>query len=379
MLLGSMLQLVCSTVLHLHRYYAALAYFTLYRGKLDVCPHFSNDRAAQIHIFSIAATLQLLKTKHYRAPSLLHDIQANLSNVSIPGTGLSASIFFANQFTAWAFFLVIYPAVCLAASLREAYQAGTSSLVPPAFKRYLLDSQSTWFGIWRLNCIVVAFHEAVTDCHQYALEDKGTFLLQGQQRGIPVTPFMETQGIVVKHKHIEGGMGLHIYRSFTEGGDWIIQAKLSNSEFVASLLPADAPLSTFRVITASRHWLQQQQLLSPKSQLRRSSQEATSTAASTRHSHGPGLHSSPRSRSVDAPDPAACQVLTVVFRAGRAGASTDHNSVCFDVDVATGVLGPGRTNQHWYRIGAQHVGRIDPAATKVWTKHPDCGAQVTGV
>lgn len=46
-------------------------------------------------------------------------------------------------------------------------------------------------------------------------------------------------------------------RNFTQGGDWIIQKALSNSAELASLLPADAPLSTLRVVTASIAWLEQ--------------------------------------------------------------------------------------------------------------------------
>jgi hypothetical protein len=43
-----------------------------------------------------------------------------------------------------------------------------------------------------------------------------------------------------------------------QGGDWILQERMTNSKFIASLLPEDAPLSTLRVITGSRRWLMQQ-------------------------------------------------------------------------------------------------------------------------
>jgi hypothetical protein len=41
------------------------------------------------------------------------------------------------------------------------------------------------------------------------------------------------------------------YRNATAGGDWIIQEKLANSAELDALLPDNAPLSTFRVITGS--------------------------------------------------------------------------------------------------------------------------------
>jgi hypothetical protein len=37
----------------------------------------------------------------------------------------------------------------------------------------------------------------------------------------------------------------------TIGGDWIIQEKLANADWLNELLPENAPLSTLRIITAS--------------------------------------------------------------------------------------------------------------------------------
>lgn len=48
-------------------------------------------------------------------------------------------------------------------------------------------------------------------------------------------------------------MGLHFFKNATAGGDWIIQERLDNDAFVNSLLPDNAPLSTMRVISASRY------------------------------------------------------------------------------------------------------------------------------
>ena len=50
----------------------------------------------------------------------------------------------------------------------------------------------------------------------------------------------------------QGGMGLYFFKNATAGGDWIIQERLDNDAFVSSLLPDNAPLSTMRVISASR-------------------------------------------------------------------------------------------------------------------------------
>ena len=69
-----------------------------------------------------------------------------------------------------------------------------------------------------------------------------------------------------------------------------------------------------------------------------------------------------------------------MFRAGRVGASTDHDSILFDMDLATGEILKGTTNMHWYQLGPKKI------LTTPWlclnhsiTKHPDSGAQITGL
>ena len=84
------------------------------------------------------------------------------------------------------------------------------------------------------------------------MENKWEFLEKGQDMRVPVSPILDLPGICVKHKNEEGGLGIHFYRNAMEGGDWIIQKVISNSDFVQSLLPSNAPLSTFRILTQSR-------------------------------------------------------------------------------------------------------------------------------
>lgn len=160
---------------------------------------------------------------------------------------------------------------------------------------------------------------------------------------VPVSPWIDAEAIVVKDKNEEGGMGIHFFKNAVHGGDWIIQPKLSNGPDLAHMLPENAPLSTLRVITASRGGLR---------------------------SSG-GLPGSPRREDVSA--------LSCVFRAGRAKAETDHNSILFDVDLKTGRILKGTTNMHWYQLGASKI------ATTPWicfdhsiTEHPDTGVPVTG-
>eukprot|EP00611_Tribonema_gayanum_P012934 TRINITY_DN2364_c0_g1_i5.p1 TRINITY_DN2364_c0_g1~~TRINITY_DN2364_c0_g1_i5.p1 ORF type:complete len:219 (-),score=78.11 TRINITY_DN2364_c0_g1_i5:111-767(-) len=135
-------------------------------------------------------------------------------------------------------------------------------------------------------------------------------------------------------------MGIFFYKNAVVDGDWIIQERLYNDAFVAGLLPESAPLSTMRVITGSRWWLDKQ-----------------------------------AGRAAGAE---SIKALSSVFRAGMAGASTDHSSILFDVDSKTGTIGKGTTNNHWYKLGPQSVMTCPWLSTHDTTHHPDNHQQVTG-
>lgn len=135
-------------------------------------------------------------------------------------------------------------------------------------------------------------------------------------------------------------MGIHFYKNAIAGGDWIIQETISNSKWLSNLLPPSAPLSTFRVITQSRSSINLEKL--------------------------------PKLEDVTA--------LSCVFRAGRAGAATDHDSILFDVDVKTGLIRGGTTNAHWYRLGLHEIlpGRCPWRSHHDYKLHPDGDIPVTG-
>lgn len=209
---------------------------------------------------------------------------------------------------------------------------------------------------WRLNCVLVGLHSLLNGgdvADEYAMENKWTFLQEGEARGVPVSPFLAApEALVVKHKNEEGGLGIYFYRNATFGGDWILQERLHNSDWVQRLLPSDAPLSTFRVITCSR--------------------ASYRAAAGSTNGGGRGPAVQPQAGDIE--------TLSVVFRAGRKGALTDHDSILFDVDKRTGEIRRGTTNANWYQLGLARALRCpwrSPAHDV--TVHPDApDAAVTG-
>jgi len=256
--------------------------------------------------------------------------------------------------------LAAYPAVSLLAAAHECWvgrkrkggagEEEEEEVVVPSNSSSALSREyavrllapDDWFSYWRLNCVVVGLHAVLNDTPvDYDMENKWTFLEEGAKRGVPVSPFLQTPGIVVKHRNEEGGLGIYFYKNATVGGDWIIQERIENSAWVSSLLPDGAPLSTFRVLTCSRAAID----MSEKK---------------------------PQASDVTA--------LSCVFRAGRAGAATDHDSILFDVDVASGVIKGGTTNAHWYRLGLGQAlpGRCPWRSSHSYRTHPDGDIPVAG-
>lgn len=184
------------------------------------------------------------------------------------------------------------------------------------------------------------YHALKTADPGYALEDKMEFLEACEREGVPGSPFLRAPKFIVKHRNEEGGLGLQTFTNAACGGEWIIQHALSNSATIARLLPKVAPLSTFRLVSASRGCL----LDDPK-----------------------------RASAED------IKVLSACFRAGREGASTDHSCIMFDVDLSRGVICKGTSNSHWYQLGITKAHR-SPWATEGHTiyAHPDTGRAVAG-
>lgn len=74
------------------------------------------------------------------------------------------------------------------------------------------------------------------------------------------------------------------------------------------------------------------------------------------------------------------EALSCVFRAGRKGASTDHSSILFDVDIASGTIKEGSTNAHWYALGPRAPLTTPWRSVYSTDVHPDApDRRVTGL
>jgi hypothetical protein len=339
-------------------YVVALVDFVFQGTKYDDSKYFKDDKWAKVNIFSLSLIMKMWGKPHYRSSSFQQDMLDNLRNVAIPGTGIPLSIFACNWWVCLFFLIAINPVVCLLGAVNKARYLKVSlskkvDVIMSLYVEHLLHPND-WFSFWRLNCRLASYHSMLTKSTHYSMEDKWTFLLEGEKIGVPVSPFeTDMEVMVVKDKNVEGGMGIHFFKNAVFGGDWILQPKMANDAWLLDLLPDNAPLSTMRVITASTWFLQQQ------------------GANEDGHSSDGEGAADEASRYVTA--------LSSVLRLGRANAATDHSSVLFDVDIATGVIRGGLSNAQWYRLGLAQArpGGCPWLPPDVRAQFPESGERVT--
>jgi hypothetical protein len=324
-------------------FYGSFWYYWVRKGSYASCPFFSDDLHAKTYVYSIALLNPLWSQPHYRHPSFYVDLVKNLRNVAIPGTGIPLSVISYSRLILFPFLLFVYPVLCAIGAFLEldavyaSKQGGFIERFLRTFNQIVVSPQN-WFAFWRVNCHIVSLHSLKTDSPGYRMENKWDFLIDAEKENIAVTPYLKAPAsLVIKDRNEEGGMGIYMFKNAVAGGDWIIQEKLDNSPFISKLLPTVAPLSTFRIITASRHGL-----------------------------------------SNNAAGEEGVKSLSCVFRAGLEGASTDHKSIMFDVDMETGKILKGSTTTHWYRVGLHHAFRGTMSVGHDITNHPDTGVPITG-
>jgi hypothetical protein len=305
-------------------------------GSYADCPHFADSVDARVHLRSLALINEIWHSPHYRNDTFGVDMAKNLRNVAVPGTGIPLSVLCFSSTVFKLVLLVVYPLVALASAIIRRKPEASAVDVCQSFIDHLVRP-TDWFSLWRLNCRLASYHALTTKDAGYRMEDKWTFIKESLDNGTPVSPIMDIPSIVCKDRNEEGGMGIHFFKNVVEGGDWIIQKALKNSSFLSTLLPEKAPLSTIRIVTGS----------------------TKSFAAST--------------------DTKPIKALSCVFRAGRAGAATDHDAILFDVDLKSGLIKQGSINKEWYKLGVEHLNPYNRPDVSVFTEHPDCGKKVTGV
>jgi hypothetical protein len=329
----------------LFRYWGAMYYFWTGGSYADVPDSLGLSKFGRAHLYSLASVPWLMNQPHYRTGTFQEDMVTNLRNVVLPTGiyGVPLSVCAVSSTCAVLTILVLIPFAAFLGSLWRKWH-GLEESATECFTRSLLAPKD-WLQLWRLNCRLASMTALATQSTDFELEDKWTFIQACQEKGLPVTPVLDWPvTLVAKDANEEGGMGIHVLKNVVHGGNWILQEKLDNCSAVNELLPKNAPLSTLRVVTGSRGALQ----------------SLGANGASDQ--------------------PPKAQSLCTVWRAGRAGASTDHSCVMVDVPNACGneMLGTGSSSAHWYAKGWKSLRMPLSTADGAISEHPDTGAMLEG-
>ena len=199
--------------------------------------------------------------------------------------------------------LVIYPMFIFIYSIVN-YLYNRVNIIKTYNKQLLCPD--SWFCIWRINSTLIQYFYTKTLSTNLKYENKKLFLLEANKLNIPISSY-KNDDYIIKNINIEGGLGIKLYKNAFNNGEWIIQKKLTNNDFISSLLSDNAPLSTIRVVTLY-------------------------------------------DKEYD-----CYYTLSAVFRAGINNSITDHNSILYNINIDTGEIEDGVSNNYWYKIGFKNI------------------------
>lgn len=285
-------------------YYKSIFFF-LNKDKFIDCPYLQK-KEHQLFIYTLSLIPKLWNKKHYRNPTLQKDLLQNLSNVILPGTNIYLSFFVKFKFFYYIFIFYLYPLYTLIYSIYT-FSSFYDNLFFP----------DEWITYWQINSIVSTLHYYNTKDKAYKLENKFKFLQEAEKINLPVTPSIKSD-IILKDKNMEGGLGINVIRNAFNNGNIVIQKLMYNNDYIKKLLPKNAALSTFRVVT-----------INYKNRI---------------------------------------SVLTSVWRAAMQNTITDHSNIMFNIDNNNN-FDIGVTNDNWYskfKINKNYY-RVHPESNKLIT------------
>ena len=195
-------------------YWRGLAFY-LNDGAYNASPVFKDDARRRAYLYSLSLIIYLWDKPHYRSGTFQQDTAKNLRNVALPGTGIPLSWFAVNKAVMAALLFVGLPLVALVYAVVLTSKRSLSTIAAK-YGQLLLEPEE-WFFYWRLNCRLASYHALLTSAKGYAMEDKWSFLLEAETQHVPISPFLKMDGLVVKDRNEEGGMGISFFKNATNG------------------------------------------------------------------------------------------------------------------------------------------------------------------
>ena len=296
-------------------YYTIFEYIFLKKGYNNI-KFFKNEIEQKIMLYTFCSIYNNFNNKHYRIDTYGKDIYNNCKDLVFPSTNIPLNIVFLNKYTL-IIYMLIHPIVILLINIIQYFRRNIKFI--ESYKNMLFVNN--WFGYWRVNCNINFLYYLSTFDKDLKYEDKYLFIKKCMENHINISPLIDIDEVFIKHKYIEGGQSCFKFKNVLKGGNWIIQEKFENSEFVKNLLPNNAPLSTIRIVSLSNN------------------------------------------NNID--------IISSVFRAGLNNSKTDHNSILFDICIDSGKLLYGKSNNNWYKNRKIQKNIL-------FSKHPETNKTIEG-
>lgn len=298
----------------LYSYWSCLLYFTK-GGNYVACNSFRNNKHTKSYIYSLSLLIRLWNTQHFRGTTFNEDMKQQLRSTAIPGTGIPLSILFYSKTFLYIFIFIIIPILqgiitffTSLSNLSKFHKTFTNQLLYP----------SDWCSIWIINSTLSVYHYNVVNVPGYNLESKWIFLKCASHSGFSVSPWKRIRGISVNK--LNGYSSLYQsqeqFKSANSGGNWIIQDKMQNHDCLKKLLPADYPITSFRIVT-SWNWIQ----IEPE-------------------------------EIEDEDDIKHIEPITCVW---KVASQKQKHPLLFPIDMQSGEIQKGTSNYHWHQIGLRKI------------------------
>ena len=223
-------------------YYRSILFFAR-GGKFNECPCFKNDHHAKVHTYSLGS---VLSSWGKSTSALRKEFGGHLY---LPWVPVPVSFWLSYKWLFYVFVMAVYPLYCLLVACNENRLKNLTG-IPSHFQQNLLNP-SHWMALWWTNYICC--NDMVPkDCKSLALLKQNTLLAAAEESNLPTIKCIEGD-VVVKNANVEGGMGIHFFKSEKYGGNCVIQCTPELHESLKDLLPLEChnPPPRFHVVTVS--------------------------------------------------------------------------------------------------------------------------------
>ena len=212
---------IANSIFVLFDYYRAITY-TLVGHRYANFPVFNKDKKARIFIFSLGSIYTLWNSQHYRGGTFSVTFKKQIEEIK-SFEAFYFSIFLRNRFFFSLFLFIGFPILCY---IKSVISQGFINflIIPKHFRENLLYFKSP-LGFFITSSIFIHYQWLTTKSSNFQLDNLIQLYQKATDIGLATSKLIPQGEIVIKHKNIEGGMGIHFFKNILShpSGDWIIK------------------------------------------------------------------------------------------------------------------------------------------------------------